>query len=446
MKLTKLLLSLSLAGFGFSQASAQVQHPAATANAARHIGDGVRSIGDTDRFVSQTPDVRPAEFVPDESETRVSAASALDLSLLAPTTRSTSGRRVISSGSSTKRWFSGESLLWFSESQHAPPLVTTSAMTVLPTAGSPGVTTQFGGADGITQGVIPGFRFEGGSFIDSSERIAVVGRVTGIFQDTEEYSATSDGSTSLGLPFYNLQSQANDAFLVGYHDGTELVSEGSVNARSDLDMIDAQASLHFLLARSAKSRSDLIAGYTFNRLANGISINSVSTNRATGDSIPDGTVFTIDDLFETTNTFHGAHLGVVSSITASRLSLQTLAKVSFGSVHQRLNVFGNTDSELGGVVSSSAGGIYARPSNIANTTRNTFAFIPEMGLKLGYSCRENVQLTVGYTFMFWSSVAMAGDQIDSTVDLTGVGGRPAAMFNDSTFWTQGIDFGAVIAL
>lgn len=429
-----------------NQASAQVNHPTTTVSAARHIGDGVRSIGDTNRYVPPTDDVRPAEFQPDE--TLVSSASALDLSILAPATRrsSSSASRLISAGSSVDRWFTAETLLWFSEAQASPTLVTSSAMSVLPLDGAPGVTSAFGGPDGIDRGVVPGFRFEGGVFLDDDQRIAVAGRVTGIFQDEETYSATSDGTTSLGLPFYNLQSQADDAFLVGYHDGVELVSDGSVDARSDLNMIDAQGSLHLLVSRSSSHRADMIAGYTYNRLANSISLHSVSTNRATGDLIPDGTVFTIDDLFETTNTFHGAHLGVISQLTANRVSLETLAKVSFGSMQQKMNVFGSTDETLGGSSTLTAGGIYTGSSNIGTDTRNSFAFIPEMGIKLGYAARDNVQLSLGYTFMFWSTVALAGDQIDSTVDLTGVGGRPASMFNDNTFWTQGIDFGATITL
>ncbi len=453
MKITKLLLSLSLAGLGINQASAQVQPPANnTVAAARHIGDGVRSIGDTNRYVPATDDVRPAEFQPSDAERApLSSASALDLSILAPTTRgsSSSRRSLVSSGSSVDRWFTAETLLWFSEQQAAPSLVTTSAMSVLPVAGGAGVTSAFGGPDGIDRGVVPGFRFEGGMFLDSDRRIALAGRVTGILQDEQKYSAASDGSTSLGLPFYNLQLQQDDAFLVGYHDGGQLVSEGSVDARSDLDMIDAQASLHFLLGRSSSHRADLVAGYTFNRLANSISVHAVSTNRAVGDGIPDGTVFTIDDLFETTNTFHGAHLGVVSMLTSNRVNLQTLAKVSFGSMQQKLNVYGSTDEALGGSNTLTEGGIYtssAAGGNIGIQTRNSFAFIPEMGVKLGYAARENVHLSIGYTFMFWSTVSMAGDQIDSTVDLTGAGGRPASMFNDSTFWTQGIDFGATFIL
>jgi hypothetical protein len=446
MKITNLLLSLTLAGFCFQQASAQVSHPQAPApSAARHIGDGVRSIGDTNRYVPGSDDVRPAEFLPDEESSMVSPAGAFNMGMLAPTA-SSSRMRSRSACNSRSGWLTAESLLWFSEQQNAPALVTTADQGTLPVAGANGVTTAFGGPDGIDRGIIPGFRLEAGMFIDSDEKIAAVGRVYGIFQNEASYSASSTGGTpSLGLPFYNLQSQQPDAFLVGYRTGGGiLASEGTVNARSDLQMLGAEGSLHLLLSRSSKHRADMLVGYTYNRLNNSIGVVSQSTDFAPANGIPDVTVFDINDLFETENTFHGAHLGVLSSVTASQISLTTLAKVSFGSMSQTAATRGFTTETFNGSASTSAGGILTQASNIGSQSRNQFAFIPELGIKLGYQVNDNVNLSVGYTFMFWSTVALAGDQIDTTVDLTQAAARPAPMFEDSTFWMQGIDLGLSI--
>lgn len=449
MKMKNLLLSLSLAGLCLSQASAQVKHPTSSAPppAARHIGDGVKSIGDSNRFVALPEDVRPDEFRPKGINAKpASYASALDLSMLAPAAASVSSASytsggIVSSSAPTDKWLSAETLLWFSDSQSVPPLVTTSTSPTLPVAGATGVMTAFGGSDGIDRGILPGFRLAAGKFLDDDQKVGLGSRVFGIFSNNTNYTASSDGTTALGIPVYDLQLQANDAFLVAYHDGVETVSDGWVSARSDLDVIGAEGSFHVLLGRSDSHRSDLLIGYSYNRLKNSVGITSLSVNRATGDLIPDGTVFRTNDLFETENTFNGAHLGVISTVTANRVSLETLAKVSFGNMRQTSAIRGFATEEYLGTTTGSAGGVLTQPSNIGSFSTDAFAFIPELGLKLGYSPTENTTLSVGYTFMFWSSVGLAGDQIDSTVDYLQLGGRPAAVFQDSSFWMQGIDLG-----
>lgn len=446
MKMKNLLLSLSMAGMCLSQAPVmgapqQATQPTA---ASRHVGDGVRSIGDSNRYVAPTPDIRPEEFKPKETKARtVSHTSQLDMTMLAPTACSPS---LSSCSPTTNRWFSAESLLWFSEQQQSPALVTTSGMAIDPIAGANGVTTQFGGPEGIDRGLLPGFRVSGGMYFGSDQKVGLGGRAYGIFSNESTFTDASNGDQSIGIPFYNTQLRQDDAYLVAFHNGAQTVSEGSVSARSDLDMFGTDGSLHLLLGRSDNHRSDLLLGYTYNRLRNSIGVASTSTNRFTGDLIPDGTIFETNDLFETDNVFHGAHIGVLSSVTSSRVSLSTLAKVSFGNMRQTGATRGFTNETFGGTTDTFSGGILTQQSNIGEFGQDAFAFIPEMGVKLGYAFRENVQLTVGYTFMFWSSVGLAGDQIDSRIDLTQasgglIGTHPAAMFQDSTFWMQGIDLG-----
>jgi hypothetical protein len=67
--------------------------------------------------------------------------------------------------------------------------------------------------------------------------------------------------------------------------------------------------------------------------------------------------------------------------------------------------------------------------------------MPEHGIKLGYCIRPNMQISVGYTLLMWSSVAMAGDQMDRIVSLTGSTQNPERQNNSSTFWMQSIDLG-----
>ncbi|MEM8733665.1 MAG: BBP7 family outer membrane beta-barrel protein [Planctomycetota bacterium] len=447
-----------------SKAAQPLRNPQAGSMAPVGFKKGSKSISD-----------RSARSISDQT---ADFATALDMSILAPTTASfgggcdtgscdtgcesggcdsgcdsggrSKGKGILASlgGSgrknSGKMWATGEFLLWFTNGSSSPALVTTSAQGVLPTLGSTGVNTAFGGNNGIDQGIIPGFRAEAGMWLDDCQKFGVSGRVLG-FDDNEDYSLASDGSTSIGIPFFNANSGvlAEDAYLVAFTTAANApVSTGNVYARSDLDLIGAEGSMRMLLAGTGSNRVDFLAGYTYTRIKSSLTLNTTSTNLFTGDLIQDGTVFDTNDLFETSNEFHGAHLGVLSNVTRKGLTLSTLAKVSFGNMRQNGSISGFTTESFGGASSTTAGGVFSQPSNIGTfTTTDNFAFIPELGIKLGYDVNQNLRATLGYTFMYYSSVALAGDQIDRTVDLTGGVARPSANFIDSSLWTQGIDFG-----
>jgi hypothetical protein len=488
MKMKKLALSLTLAGLCFSQASAQgiPRYPTGAEPAARHIGDAARHVGDasqthgaprpigsgsrgigdasqqigdsspsdSNRYVGLQDDARPEAF---QSASSLSDdSSALGYSIIAPTASSSRAMRSrapsVPSAALGDYWFSAETLLWFSQNPSSPPLVTTSAPGVLPLAGAAGVTTEFGGGDGIDFGLLPGYRLSAGTYFGDCNKFGIGGRGYGIYSASEGYANASNATggadnPSIGVPYYNLLATNDFAYLVAFENSTPATEwEGTVEARSDLDMVGADASLYVLLGRSDDHRIDLLAGYTFNQLKNSVSLETVAVNRLTGDLIPDGTIFTTNDVFETKNTFNGAHLGVLSSIVRQRVSLSTLAKVSFGNMRQSSAIRGYRVEELGGVQTPSAGGIFAEPSNIGEFSRDTFAFIPELGLKLGLAATDNLQFSVGYTFMMWSGVGLAGDQMDSTIDpsqfIGAPGNRPAHTFQETSFWMQGLDLGA----
>jgi hypothetical protein len=483
MKLRKVLLSLSLAGICFSQVSAQ---DTSRSSRGRHIGDpqpsamNAVSTASGSRTISDSSTVMPASTesgsrtISDKSGRSISdagvgyATTSVEMSLIAPTAASfsrggcdggcdTCGEGIISGGcdgacdaigggACNSMWFSAETLLWFTNGGSTPPLVTTAPQGVFPVYGGTDVQTAFGGPDGIDQGMFVGFRLEAGTWIDDRQKIGVSGRVFG-FDTNEEYSLASDGSTSIGIPFFNSNAAVldEDAYLVAFTAaGPTPVSAGNVFVRSDLDLISAEGSIRALLAGSGGNRVDLLAGYTFARVRSSLTVNTQSENLFTGDLIPDGTIFDTNDLFETTNEFHGAHLGLLSTITRKGLSLITLAKVSFGNMRQTGQISGSTTETFGGASSTTAGGIFSQPSNIGTLgVNNEFAFIPELGTKLAYDVNDQLKATVGYTFLYYSSVALAGEQVDRSVDLTGTGTRPTANFVDGSLWTQGIDLGMI---
>ncbi len=454
MKITNLVLSLTLAGLCLNQASAQgIPHSIGAAAS--------RSIGDSSPATTRPVSFQNARSVSDQP---VSYAAAVDQSILVPTADAGYGGNSYGSGAGcgdygigssfcgcgqSNLWANAESLLWFSKSVSSPALVNTSAFGVEPVNGGAGVQSAFGGGDGIDFGLLPGFRLSAGAYLGSGQKVGIGGRGYGLFESSQSFSQSSNGSggasnPSIGLPFYNLFLNQEDAFLVSFQDNLGPDKEGVVRARSDLDMYGADGSLYLLLTRSEGMRMDLLGGYTYNILRNSVGVQSVSNSFRFPTN---GFTTTTNDLFATENVFNGGHLGVLSSVVKSRVSLSTLAKVAFGNMRQTSTVSGSTIvQDALGAQSVLGAGILTQPSNIGVTTRDTFGFIPEIGIKLGFAACENVQLTVGYTMMMWSGVAMAGDQIDNVVDptqltLPSAGTRPNSILNDNTFWMQGVDVG-----
>jgi hypothetical protein len=200
-----------------------------------------------------------------------------------------------------------------------------------------------------------------------------------------------------------------------------------------------------VIARS--SRLDLLVGYRFVQLREGLTIREDLTSLR---SAPDQGNFDIVDDFQSTNTFHGADLGVAWQRRCGPWLLDVLGKLALGNTEQTVTIGGQT------VISGSAandgtypGGLLAQRTNIGTYPRSVFAVMPELGVSLGYQFAPCLTAKVGYNFLYWSRVARPGDQIDLDVNpdllppeeqFAGPA-RPSFDFGDTDFWAQGIRVG-----
>lgn len=79
-------------------------------------------------------------------------------------------------------------------------------------------------------------------------------------------------------------------------------------------------------------------------------------------------------------------------------------------------------------------------------TRNRINWIPEFNGKLSYIFSESVELSLGYRVMYWNNIVVSGDQIETTVNGTGLFGGvlvgPKGSFNvtDISYYVQTISF------
>src|SRR5205807_1515278 len=92
---------------------------------------------------------------------------------------------------------------------------------------------------------------------------------------------------------------------------------------------------------------------------------------------------------------------------------------ALGDSHEVVDIHGSTaiTSPSGTTVVTPAG-FLATGSNSGSHTRDQIAVVPEIGINVGCQFTKCIRAYVGYSFMYWSSVVRAGDQVDGGVSGT----------------------------
>lgn len=347
-------------------------------------------------------------------------------------------------------WMKAELLLWFPQERTTAPLGVRNtvpgqvpALTLSPTA------TPFG--DSFGGGLVPGFRGDIGRYF-ADGAFGIGGRVWVLGDDDDNLNFGGNGlGESLGVPFFNTNPDpaffGENAVFIGFNDGVPR-NEGSVSVRSSLSIVAAEIYGRALVSKSKNHRFEMLGGYSHFNIADNLDINIRSIE------LPVAELTVFNDSFRTRNEFHGGQIGSEISLTRGRWTASSLTKVHLGNMAQRIHVNGSTAQGLvpaAPTVVAPDQGLFARGEVAAlnGFRRDVFAFAPEMNLKLGYQFRENVNFHVGYTFVYWNDVALAGDQINRNVFID------TANFNLNTtprhveprtggYFVQGIDLGATI--
>lgn len=177
-----------------------------------------------------------------------------------------------------------------------------------------------------------------------------------------------------------------------------------------------------------------------------------------GEEIPVGTTFDLYDDFTTSNEFVGVDFGYLWEWEYQRWSLELLSKLAVGNTRQRVNINGQTVAQAPTDPTPPdpvPGGLLAQRTNIGRYERDELSVLPEINATLGFHLTNNLRLTVGYTFIYWSRVVRPGDQIDQVVNTAnvprGLAGAlpavtqpllPAFTFRDTDFWAHGLNAGA----
>lgn len=357
-------------------------------------------------------------------------------------------------------WIRAEYLYWWTKGMNLPPLVTRGVDQDIEDAGvlaEPGTEVIFGNSTAIDKGRSGG-RLILGMWLDQYRQKGIEADYSFLRKRSEDFSASSDGSTILARPFTNvLLGGAQDSQLVAYPG----VVSGTVSSgvEGDWQSGGIRFRRNFCCHKLSPDpcsqcricmlpcgiRWDWIAGYRYARLREGLFVRE-DLSADVDDVVTD---FDILDSFNTTNTFHGGELGMVWESYRGPWYLTMTGKLGLGNTRQKLTIDGMTTSVANGVQVTDTGGLLALPSNIGQYTSDKFTILPEFSATLGLYLTQRLSVTMGYTFVYWNHVVRAADAVDLNVNPNLIPPtvadpgplQPAVVFQDTDFWAQGVNLG-----
>jgi hypothetical protein len=346
-------------------------------------------------------------------------------------------------------WVSGEYLLWFVKSGGAAfPLVTTGP------AGTPGARVLFGNESLSGRDPYSGLRVRAGTYLDDLG----FGFDAGGFLLEEKgtnFNAASD--PVIARPFLNTATNTESVNLLSAPNTVT----GGINIAARTQLWGAEANLTRRVEFGPVEM--LYVGFRYLTLEEDLRIDDRSTlvpgglGFFNGLPVSAGDTRLKNDFFRTQNDFYGGQVGMKAAYRAGRFDVNLRSAVGFGVNVEKVTVRGSTTLlPAAGPVATVPGGLLALASNSRDESRGEFAVVPEVDLSFGYQVAPWARLFVGYNFLYVSSVARAGEQMDRNVNPVGLpispnydpsvaASNPRPVTKSTDFWTQGVNFGVGVS-
>lgn len=341
----------------------------------------------------------------------------------------------------------------------AVPLVTTGSITdASPGAlGSPNTVALFG--DRFDFGMLSGIQADAGLFLDSEGCWAL--QWSGLFVVPNHIRAgfASDGTGNplITRPVFGVVSGLNRAVIDSFP-GTVA---GSFNVDARTSLIGSETNLTYRCTSAGRSHADLLCGFRYLRLAEDLTIIDQLNPLVpgfltfkTGIVNPPNSLVDMDR-FSTRNNFYGLQLGGLYALERGRFFASGWGKAGLGITNEIVDINGSTALVTPAGRQYAGGGVLALPSNMGEYTRNHIGFVPEGGLTLGMNLTSHIQLTFGYSFLYWSEVVRPGAQLNNSVNPTqiptavgfGIPVGPVApvfQFVPESFWMHNVNCGVTL--
>ena len=179
-------------------------------------------------------------------------------------------------------------------------------------------------------------------------------------------------------------------------------------------------------------------GYQFARIDEDLSISDSLTDVDPNNIIEDGTRQDILDRFDTRNEFQGGQFGIEATYWSDCWRLEMLAKVGLGNMNQVVTITGQTINDVPSapVLGIQNVGLLANSGNIGRHEQDEFVAVPEIGATFVYQAHDCIDLSAGYSFIYFSKVAQPGEQIDPTLTVPS-----SFQLNTGSYWLHGLRFG-----
>jgi hypothetical protein len=319
-----------------------------------------------------------------------------------------------------------------------PPLVALSPPgTPSPGAGalySPTTLVQFGGRR-LLNDFRPGFRLNLGMWFgcDGADGLDL-GFVSLGGLSNQYIGSSGPGGVVLARPLVNGLTATNVGLPVAGP------FPGGITASATTSFLGGDVNYRRRLRPDGCCQLDVLAGFRYLHLGDTVDVWQTSAPGANPVALAVPTTGAlVHDWFSTRNNFYGPQVGFITQFgLGGGFSLELLTKVALGVTAAAANTDASTQT-AGGLVFGS--GVLVGPTNRVSDTTGYFAVVPEVGAKLGYSFTDTVRATVGYTFLYWSEVRRASEQVDLTVLAPG---RPAFRDVGTDFWLQGWTIGVEV--
>jgi len=318
-------------------------------------------------------------------------------------------------GSCAERWWvRADYLLWWIQGNRLPPLVTMN-----PTGGPPtGLEPVLFGGESVDNDLRHGVRTSLGVWLDDAQDWGLEGHYFYVGNAAGGYQAASDGDPILARPFFDAGvPDAQWIALPGW-------STGQIRIDTSSDAQSAGLLLRRAWLQGCQGQIAVLGGYRYFRFRERLTIDEDLL-------LLDAISVQSRDEFAVQNDFHGAEIGLAAALQHGRWSLDALTKLGLGGVRQRLDIGGRTESTTGGVQEF---GLLAQASNIGHASDTEFAFLPELGVNVGYGLTSSLSLRAGYSLLWLTDALRTGDQVDLDI------GGPAPM-DTTSICVQGINLG-----
>ena len=348
-------------------------------------------------------------------------------------------------GHGGRRWWLGaEYLLWWRKGSDMPPLVTTAPSGTNPALGNAGTTILYGN-EKVGEHARAGTRLSFGHWFDPCQSFGLEGRYVWMGDAHTRFLADDATFPVLGHPFFNAATGLQDAFVIARDTGNP-TRAGSVLVTTSNDVNIWDLVFRKRVWGCGPNRLDLLLGYQASRIDDDLQVGSIST--VTGGSDPIGSETQRLDDFATTNEFHGFVIGLSSFSCRGPYSVRLRGSIAFGSVDQMIAIRGQSTSFVPpSSTSTSNEGVYARSTNVGTYSAEEFIVMPEFGAQVGWSISPCLKMNVGFSMLYWSDVAQAGDQLDTTLNLndpatfTADTARPVFRLNSNSYFVYGFSAG-----